>query len=152
MADSVIREVTREAEAMVEVQKAWRQRKKLVAQWSDWADAKEWDTRLAEVGDARKDKQWSHAAMLLENITRELDAESAQTGEATELLEFLQGEWRGVRDRLQAAGIKVKDGERNACEATIGEAVAALDKGDIDTCLGKLGEADQMMEALRRRI
>jgi hypothetical protein len=152
MADSVIREVTREAEAMVEVQKAWRHRKKLVAQWSDWANAKEWDTRLAEVGNSRKEKQWSHAAMLLENITRELDAESAQTGEATELLEFLQGEWRGVRDRLQAAGIKVNDAERNACEAAIGEAVAALDKGDIDTCLGKLGEADQMMEALRRRI
>jgi hypothetical protein len=152
MADSILREVTRESEAMVEVQKAWRQRKKLIARWSDWADAKEWDARLKEVDKSRKDKQWSHAAMLLNEITKELDAEGAASGEAGELLNFLQEEWRGLRNKLEAAGIKVGDGERNACEAAVGEAAAAHQIGDMDSCLAKLGEADGMMEALRRRI
>ncbi len=152
LADSVHREVTREAEAMVEVQKAWRQRKKLIARWADWANSEDWDKRLKEVDKARKKKLWSHAAMLLEQITNELDSEGAASTEAGELLTFLQNEWRGLRDKLEAAGIKVRDTERNSCEAVVGEASDAHQKGDIDTCLAKLGEADGMMEKLRRRI
>ena len=152
LADSVNREVTREAEAMVEVQKAWRQRKKLIARWADWANSEDWDKRLKEVDKARKKKLWSHAAMLLEQITNELDSEGAASTEAGELLTFLQNEWRGLRDKLEAAGIKVRDTERNSCEAVVGEASDAHQKGDIDTCLAKLGEADGMMEKLRRRI
>jgi hypothetical protein len=152
LADSVHREVTREAEAMVEVQKAWRQRKKLIARWTDWANSDEWDERLKAVDKSRKRKQWSHAAMLLEQMTNELDSEGAASAEAGELLSFLQEEWRGLRDKLEAAGIKVRDAERNGCEAVVGEAAAAHQNGDIDTCLAKLGEADGMMEKLRRRI
>ncbi|DAC50901.1 MAG TPA: hypothetical protein HA340_02765 [Candidatus Thalassarchaeaceae archaeon] len=152
LADSVHREVTREAEAMVEVQKAWRQRKKLIARWTDWANSDEWNERLKAVDKARKKKQWSHAAMLLEQMTNELDSEGAASTEAGELLAFLQEEWRGLRDKLEAAGIKVRDAERNGCEAVVGEAAAAHQKGDIDTCLTKLGEADGRMEKLRRRI
>jgi len=152
LADSVLREVTREAEAMVEVQKGWRQRKKLIARWADWANSEEWDARLNEVGKARKGKQWSHAAMLLEQITSELDSEGAASTEAGELLVFLQEEWRSLRDKLEASGIKVKDVERNGCEAVVGEAHAAHQKGDIETCLTKLGDADSRMEKLRRRI
>ncbi len=152
LADSILREVTREAEAMVEVQKAWRQRKKLISRWADWANSEEWDSRLKEVDKARKGKQWSHAAMLLEQITNELDSEGAASSEAGELLQFLQEEWRVLRDKLEAAGIKVKDAERKGCEATVGEASVALKKGDIETCLSKLGDADSRMEKLRRRI
>ncbi|MBO58235.1 MAG: hypothetical protein CMA77_04485 [Euryarchaeota archaeon] len=152
LADSILREVTREAESMVEVQKAWRQRKKLISRWSDWANADEWDTRLKAVDKARKAKQWSHAAMLLEQITSELDSEGAASAEAGELLQFLQEEWRALREKLEAAGIKVKDTERNGCEAVVGEAHVAHQKGDIETCLSKLGDADSRMEKLRRRI
>jgi hypothetical protein len=137
---------------MVEVQKAWRQRKKLIARWADWANSDEWDERLKAVDKARKKKQWSHAAMLLEQMTNELDSEGAASTEAGELLAFLQEEWRDLRDKLEAAGIKVRDAERNGCEAAVGEAAAAHQKGDIDTCLAKLGEADGRMEKLRRRI
>ncbi|HJL59812.1 MAG TPA: hypothetical protein QF621_05625, partial [Candidatus Thalassarchaeaceae archaeon] len=112
----------------------------------------DWDKRLKEVDKARKKKLWSHAAMLLEQITNELDSEGAASTEAGELLTFLQNEWRGLRDKLEAAGIKVRDTERNSCEAVVGEASDAHQKGDIDTCLAKLGEADGMMEKLRRRI
>ena len=90
--------------------------------------------------------------MLLEQITNELDSEGAASSEAGELLQFLQEEWRVLRDKLEAAGIKVKDAERKGCEATVGEASVALKKGDIETCLSKLGDADSRMEKLRRRI
>ena len=152
MADSVLREVTRESESMVEVQKAWRQRKKLLARWAGRADEAEWDAKLEAIDKARKRKQWSHAAMLLEQLTAELDATSAASGEAGELLDFLQGEWRGLRNELEAMGIKVDDAERNACEAAIGEANAAHGTGDVETTLEKLGVADGLMEKLRRRI
>jgi len=148
----VLREVTRESESMVEVQKAWRQRKKLLARWAGRADEAEWDEKLEAIDKARKRKQWSHAAMLLEQLTAELDATSAASGEAGELLDFLQGEWRALRNKLEAAGIKVDDGERNLCEAAVGEAVAAHEVGDVDITLEKLGVADGLMEKLRRRI
>jgi hypothetical protein len=90
--------------------------------------------------------------MLLEQLTAELDATSAASGEAGELLDFLQGEWRGLRNKLEAMGIKVDDAERNACEAAIGEANAAHGTGDVETTLEKLGVADGLMEKLRRRI
>ena len=152
MADSVLREVTRESESMVEVQKGWRQRKKLLARWAGRADEAEWDEKLEAINKARKRKQWSHAAMLLEQLTAELDSTSAASGEAGELLDFLQGEWRGLRNKLEAMGIKVDDAERNACEAAIGEANAAHGTGDVETTLEKLGQADSLMEKLRRRI
>ena len=152
MADSVLREVTRESESMVEVQKGWRQRKKLLKRWEGRADEAEWDAKLDAIDKARKRKQWSHAAMLLEQLTAELDASSAASGEAGELLDFLKSEWRELRNKLEAAGIKVDDAERNGCEAAIGEANVAHGIGDVETTLEKLGVADSLMEKLRRRI
>jgi len=107
---------------------------------------------LDAIDKARKRKQWSHAAMLLEQLTAELDASSAASGEAGELLDFLKSEWRELRNKLEAAGIKVDDAERNGCEAAIGEANVAHTKGDVETTLEKLGVADSLMEKLRRRI
>ena len=152
LSDSVIREVTREREAMVEVQKALRQQKKLRARWEGRDDADDWENLLEGIKGARKEKQWSHAATLLERLTNDLDATQAAHSEATELLDFLQGEWRALRNQLESNGIKVDDAERHACEGTIGEAVASLGSGDVEACLAKLGEADTQMEALRRRI
>ena len=152
LSDSVIREVTREREAMVEVQKALRQQKKLRARWEGRDDADDWENRLEGIKGARKEKQWSHAATLLERLTNDLDATQAAHGEATELLDFLQGEWRALRNQLESNGIKVDDSERHACEGTIGESVVSLGSGDVEACLAKLGEADTQMEALRRRI
>ena len=151
LADSVIREVTREAEAMVEVQKAWRQRKKLTARWSEYSNSEDGDEKLLAVNKARKAKQWSHAAMLLEQITNELDSEIAANSEAGELLAFLQEEWRDLRNKLDTSGIKFNDSERSSCEAAIGQAVEAHKKGDNDACLTNLGVADGLMEKLRRR-
>ena len=152
LSDSVLREVSREREAMVEVQKALRQQKKLRARWEGRDDADDWENRLEGIKGARKEKQWSHAATLLERLTNDLDATQAAHGEATELLDFLQGEWRALRNQLESNGIKVDDAERHACEGTIGGAVASLGSGDVEACLAKLGEADTQMEALRRRI
>ncbi len=152
MADSLLREVEREADSMKEVQKAWRQRKKMTIRWQDWADAGEFDSRLDEVDKSRKAKQWSHAAKLLAGITDDLDRRAASSGEAGELLEFVRQEWRGLRVRLETARIKVDDAERTGCERVIGEAVTAHERGDIETCLHRLGDADARMESLRRRV
>ncbi len=150
-ADSLLREIKRESEAMVEVQKAIRQRKKLQSRWSKRNDASEWEDRLEAVRAAAKRKQWSHAATLLERLTKDLDMANAEVSEARELFDFLADEWRTLRERLEKSGIKVDDAGRVACEGAIGTAREALDSGDAEACLVALGEADGLMEDLRRR-
>ena len=152
LSDGIIREVRKEREAMGDVQRALRQKKKLKARWKGRADADEWEERLKSVNDASKRKSWSHAAALLDRLTSDLDALDAASGDAEELVNYVQDEWTGLRKKLEAAGIKAIDGERAACEKAVGDAKAAFDEGRLEETLSALGEADAIMEKLRRRI
>ena len=49
LADGVVRSIHNEREAMDTVQRALRQRKKLVAQYESRDDRKEWDDRMAAI-------------------------------------------------------------------------------------------------------
>ncbi len=152
LSDGIVREIVREKEAMGDVQRAMRQRKKLVSRYSNRADAEEWDQRLEEIKSAADQKQWSHAATLLERMTKELDSQVAALDEANELLKFVQDEWRVLRNQLDASGVKVDDEQRRLAEATVSESNDAHSEGRVDDCLTKLGEADALMEKLRRRL
>ena len=44
------------------------------------------------------------------------------------------------------------DGERAACEKAVGDAKAAFEEGRLEETLSALGEADTLMEKLRRRV
>ena len=96
--------------------------------------------------------QWSHSASLLERLTNDLDKESNAGAEAKELLEFVQEEWMRLRNQLEASGIGVKDEERRQCEAAVGEAVEEHSNSRWEECLKALGNADGLMEKLRRRV
>ena len=74
------------------------------------------------------------------------------SGDANELLTYVQDEWTALRKKLQAAGIKAIDGERAACEKAVGNADVAFSEGRLEDTLNALGEADGLMEKLRRRI
>ena len=78
---------------MEEVRRAMRQRNKLKKRWKERPDAEDWESRYDELEKAADELQWSHAAALLERLTKDLDKEADSAGEAAELLQFVQQEW-----------------------------------------------------------
>ena len=152
VSDGIIREVRKEREAMSDVQRALRQKKNIQKRWEGHVDEDAWQERLKDVAAASKRKSWSHAAALLDRLTSDLDALEAASGDANELLTYVQDEWSKLRKKLEAAGIKAIDGERAACEKAVGNANSAYNEGRLEDTLHALGEADGLMEKLRRRV
>ena len=152
LADGIVREINAEREAMDDVRRALRQKVHLVSRWSDREDAKDWDDRLTEIESCADDLEWTHAATLLERLTKDLDAEGKASDEANELLEYVLDEWNVLRNQCDASGIKLDDEDRKSAEEAIALASEAHKAGRIDEALESLGLADGFMERLRRRV
>jgi len=152
LADGVIREIVAEREAMEDVRRALRQKVHLISRWKDREDSAEWNARLVEIEESTDSLQWTHAATLLERLTKDLDSEGKASDEASELLEFIREEWKALRNQCEASGIKVDDEERHSTEEAIAIAEEAHKAGRIDEALESLGLADGFMERLRRRV
>ena len=152
LADGIVREINAEREAMDDVRRALRQKVHLISKWSDREDAKDWDDRLTEIESCTDDLEWTHAATLLERLTKDLDAEDKASEEASELLEYVIDEWNILRNQCDASGIKVNDDDRKSAEEAIALASEAHKAGRIDEALESLGIADGFMEKLRRRV
>ncbi|MEC7704588.1 MAG: hypothetical protein VX906_05015 [Candidatus Thermoplasmatota archaeon] len=152
LSDSIVREVRKERDAMGDVQRALRQKKKIKQRWKGHDDASLWDERIKDVEAATKRKSWSHAATLLERLTSDLDVMDSTSADAKELLEYVHQEWVSLRKKLDAAGIKSNDEERADCEKCVGDAKANFEVGRIEETLSSLGDADALMEKLRRRV
>ncbi len=152
LADGIVRSIKAEREAMDDTRRALRQKKKLVKQFENRQDNDEWQAKLDEIIKAADDKQWTHAATLLDRMTAELDKSGKETEEAKELLDFVSDEWKILRNQLEAAMIKPDDKERLECEACVAKASEALGLSNVEECLENLSKADDLMEKLRRRI
>tara|TARA_B100001250_G_scaffold410908_1_gene438330 strand:+ start:3219 stop:4979 length:1761 start_codon:yes stop_codon:yes gene_type:complete len=152
LADGVMRNIKTEREAMDDIRRALRQKKKLIKKYESREDSEMWQKRLDEIIQAADSKQWSHAATLLERMTSELDKEGKAADDARELLEFVIDEWKVLRNQCEAVMVKASDEDRVKCEAAISKASETLEKGSVDSCLEQLSIADDMMERLRRRI
>ena len=152
LADGIVRSIKAEREAMDDTRRALRQKKKLVKQFENRQDSDEWQAKLDEIIKAADDKQWTHAATLLDRMTAELDKSGKETEEAKELLDFVSDEWKILRNQLEAAMIKPDDKERLECEACVAKASEALGLSNVEECLENLSKADDLMEKLRRRI
>jgi hypothetical protein len=72
--------------------------------------------------------------------------------EADELLSFVQEEWIALRRRLDSSNIKADDSDRIAAENAVKTAADAYEAGDVQSCLAALGQADELIENLRRRV
>ncbi len=152
LADGIVRSIKAEREAMDDTRRALRQKKKLVKQFENRQDSDEWQAKLDEIIKAADDKQWTHAATLLDRMTAELDKSGKEAEEAKELLDFVSDEWKILRNQLEAAMIKPDDKERLECEACVAKASEALGLSNVEECLENLSKADDLMEKLRRRI
>ncbi|MDA0716295.1 MAG: hypothetical protein O3A74_07030, partial [archaeon] len=152
LADGVVRTVEKEREAMDYVRRAIKQKKNLVKRFEDTGNKQVWMEKLSAVEDAMKANAWSTAEGHLNTLLKELDATSKQMEETQELLNFVEDEWRILRNQCEASGIRIDDNERVACEASVAETRAHLETGDVDAALYSLGTCDEYMEKLRRRV
>jgi hypothetical protein len=152
LSDGIVREINAEREAMDDVRRALRQKVHLVSRWSDREDSADWDSRLLEIEENVDSLEWTHAAALLERLTKDLDVEGKASEEANELLEYVVEEWKILRNQCDASSIKVDDDDRSSVEEAIALATDAHKAGRVDEALESLGLADGFMERLRRRV
>ena len=152
LAEGVIRVIQVEREAMEIVRRALRQRKKLIQRFETLEDAEEWNNRLQQVQQSADERQWSHAATLLERLTTDLDALGNEQDEAKALLDFVRQEWTVLRNQCGASSIPYSDEDMKQTEAALSIAEERLNAGQIEAALDQLGQADASMERLRRRV
>lgn len=152
LADSLTREVRETSDAMQEVQRALRQKKQISARFPSGQASQVWRSRLEEVETAASSGAWVNASQSLTSLTDDLATYESEASEAKELLDFVQSEWSELRRRLDSSSIAPTDESRRATEAAVNEATQALDSGEIQDCLTALGNADELLEGLRRRV
>ena len=152
LADGVVRTLERERAAMDDVLRARKQKKKLKQRYEGREDKDRWEAMLSDIVAAADDRIWSHAAMLLEQMTTALDRDGHALEEARELYDFVAQQWAVLRNQCEAAHIKATDEDRRAVEEAVAKAEAHLDVARLEDALDALGVADGAMERLRRRI
>ena len=152
LADGVVRTLERERAAMDDVLRALKQKKKLKQRYEGREDRDRWEAMLSDIVAAADDRIWSHAAMLLEQMTTALDRDGHALEEARELYDFVAQQWAVLRNQCEAAHIKATDEDRRAVEEAVAKAEAHLDVARLEDALDALGVADGAMERLRRRI
>ncbi|MCH1443687.1 MAG: hypothetical protein L7U53_07445 [Candidatus Poseidoniaceae archaeon] len=152
LGEGIMRVINVEREAMDSVRRALRQRKKLLARFEGFSDSDKWMLRFTSVQKAADERQWSHAATLLERLTIDLDALSNEQDEANTLLTFVQEEWAVLRNQCEASNLPPTDEDMKNTVAAIALATDRLKEGQVADALEQLGQADAAMERLRRRV
>ena len=152
LADSLAREVRETSDAMQEVQRALRQKKQISERFPTGQASQIWQSRLEEVETAASFGEWVNASQSLALLTNDLSSSESEASETRELLDFVQSEWSELRRRLDSSSIGPTDESRRATEAAVKKAAEALDSGEIQECLTALGNADELLENLRRRV
>ena len=93
-----------------------------------------------------------NAAESLQSLTNDLNAHEHSISEASELVRFVEDEWKSLRSKLDSAGIGPGDSSRIEAEKTVADAANALSSGDIDACHAALDLAGEHLESLGRLV
>ena len=152
LSEGVTRSVRKESEAKTTVQRSLRQVKSIEDRIPAGELGFDWSRRMAETKSYADAGKWTEAAESLKAIVGELDDFHSRAEEAREMLEFLYGDWRKLRKRLESSGYAAENKDRISTERHLVDAERALSEWEIDDCLESLGDADSSMEALRRLV
>ena len=152
LSEGVTRSIRKESEAKTTVQRSLRQVKSIEDRIPAGELGFDWTRRMAETKSSADAGKWIEAAESLRAIVGELDDFHSRVEEAREMLEFLDGDWRKLRKRLESSGYGAENKDRISTERHLVDAERALSEGEIDDCLESLGDADSSMEALRRLV
>jgi len=137
------------SEAMQEVQRALRQKKQIEARFPE-SSKQDWSNRMSRVTESADSGDWVDAAESLQSLTSDLQAHEHSISEASELVRFVEEEWKNLRSKLDSAGIGPSDTSRMEAEKTVADAAVALSSGDIEACHAALASAGQHLESLGR--
>ena len=152
LATSIIRDIDRMSESMQSVQRGLRQKKKLIERFPEGQSGDFWNNKLNQIEEKADSEQWIEASELLDSLSKELQSFEKSKSEALELYLFLESEWFNLRKKLDSSNIKANDKMRISAESKISECKKLLNQGEIDSTLSCLGETDEIIENLRRRI
>ena len=152
LATSIIRDIDKMSESMQSVQRGLRQKKKLIERFPEGKSGDFWNNKLNQIEEKADSEQWIEASELLDSLSKELQSFEKSKSEALELYLFLESEWFNLRKKLESSNIKANDKMRISAESKISECKKLLDQGEIDSTLSCLGETDEIIENLRRRI
>ena len=152
LATSILRDINKISESMQNVQRALRQKKKLVTRFPNGQSGDNWRNQLKNIEDEANSEEWVEASRLLDTLTKELQIFEKSKSEALELYSFVETEWIELRKKLDSSNIKVNDPMRINAENKLSECKRLYDEGDIDSTLSLLGETDEVIENIRRRI
>ena len=152
LATSIIRDIKLTSESMQNVQRGLRQKNKLMEKFPKGSNRDIWRIQLEEVESMAEKGDWVDASISLKKITDQLQSYDKSLSEALELYEFIESEWKSLRNKLESSNIKANDQMRLDAEKNISECKRFLDEGDIEATLEALGYTDGIIENLRRRI
>jgi predicted nucleic acid-binding Zn-ribbon protein len=152
LADGITRALRREASAKTSVQRALRQRKSIEDDIPPGAAGSEWRARLEAIASLADAGNWVEADDSMQILVSELESLSSRVGEAKEMLDFLEGDWKKLRNRLDSSGVSPENEMRVEAESALTDSEKALSEGRVESCLDYLGKADSAMEALRRLV
>ena len=93
LATSILRDINKISESMQNVQRALRQKKKLVTRFPNGQSGDNWRNQLKNIEDEANSEEWVEASRLLDILTKELQIFEKSKSEALELYSFVETEW-----------------------------------------------------------
>ncbi|MGB0627862.1 MAG: hypothetical protein ACPGN8_01095 [Candidatus Thalassarchaeaceae archaeon] len=110
------------------------------------------ERRLGSAISLSKEGLWIQADEELKSIINDLDSVDATRRDTEELLDFLEGEWKILRKKLESSGVGSDDSTRRLAEKHMAIARENFEKDSFQASRNSMGSADEAMESLRRLV
>jgi len=152
LAEGIIRSIRRASVAKTSVQRALRQRKIIEKELPSGDEGSKWIERIDEIEDLATVGKWIEASEMLDSVTSDFEEFSSSVEEAREMLNFLNDDWKKLRNKLESSGTPPDNPMRIRSEKCLIDSDRAISEGRVDDGLRYLSEADSAMESLRRIV
>ena len=152
LAEGIVRSIRRVSEAKTSVQRALRQRKIIEEKLPSGDERSKWIERIDEIEYLATTGNWIESSEMLDSLTSDIEEFTSSVGEAREMLNFLNEDWKKLRKKLDSSGKKPDDPMIIRSEKRLIESERAISEGRVDDGLRYLSEADSAMESLRRIV
>ena len=110
------------------------------------------EKRLGSAISLSKEGLWIQADEELKLIINDLDSVDATRRDTEELLDFLEGEWKILRKKLESSGVGSDDSMRRLAEKHMAIARENFEKDSFQASRNSMGSADEAIESLRRLV
>ena len=110
------------------------------------------ERRLGSAISLSKEGLWIQADEELKSIINDLDSVDATRRDTEELLDFLEGEWKILRKKIESSGVGSDDSTRRLAEKHMAIARENFEKDSFQASRNSMGSADEAMESLRRLV